>query len=141
MDPGTDMKRQESKEFVLEQIDGPVCLREPVVKPGIKFSVFLISEIKEDNRNMKNPFLKTMLDPRFEQADRRIRAKMLFEKTTLIKPDGRCFEELKKEVMDEGRQIIESGTNLLNMKRLKISEAVGQIMDFCLENERELRKF
>ena len=85
--------------------------------------------------------LKTMLDPRFEQADRRIRAKMLFEKTTLIKPDGRCFEELKKEVMDEGRQIIESGTNLLNMKRLKISEAVGQIMDFCLENECELRKF
>jgi hypothetical protein len=78
-----------------------------------------------------------MLDPRFEQADRRIRAKMLFEKTTLIRPDGRCFEELKKEVMDEGRQIIESGTNLLNMKRLKISEAVGQIMDFCLQNQRE----
>ena len=82
-----------------------------------------------------------MLDPRFEQADRRIRAKMLFEKTTLIRPDGRCFEELKKEVMDEGRQIIESGTNLLNMKRLKISEAVGQIMDFCLQNQRECSNF
>jgi hypothetical protein len=35
MDPGKEMKRQESKEFVLEQIDGPVCLREPVVKAGI----------------------------------------------------------------------------------------------------------
>ncbi|CBY14513.1 unnamed protein product [Oikopleura dioica] len=113
MDHDKQMKQQESKEFLLleEQFDGPVCLREPVVK--------------------------TMLDPRFEQADRRIRAKMLFEKTTLIRPDGRCFEELKKEVMDEGRQIIESGTNLLNMKRLKISESVGQIMDFCLNNQTE----
>ena len=62
---------------------------------------------------------------------------MLFEKTTLIKPDGRCFEELKREVIEEGRKIIEMEMNLLNMKRLKISEAVGQIMTFCIDNERE----
>ena len=38
MDHGKQMKRQESKEFLLEQIDGPVCLREPVVKAGMKFA-------------------------------------------------------------------------------------------------------
>ncbi|CAG5104617.1 Oidioi.mRNA.OKI2018_I69.chr1.g1392.t1.cds [Oikopleura dioica] len=99
MDPGKKelLKREGSQELILENLDGQVCLREPVVK--------------------------TMLDPRFEQADRRIRAKMLFEKTTLIKPDGRCFEELKREVIEEGRKIIEMEMNLLNMKRLKISEA------------------
>jgi len=38
MDHDKQMKRQESKEFLLleEQVDGPVCLREPVVKAGMK---------------------------------------------------------------------------------------------------------
>ena len=61
MDPGKNMKRQESKEFVLEQIDGPVCLREPVVKPGIKlcqntqFYLFLKSR-KRALITKKDPF-------------------------------------------------------------------------------------
>ena len=61
MDHGKQMKRQESKEFVLDQIDGPVCLREPVVKSGMKFAkmysfVFIRNQGRETELQVRIPF-------------------------------------------------------------------------------------